>query len=66
MLCDVLRHGVETGSVRKDADIDLFVETLIAAYGFSYRKAINEGHDAAQLTAVMDRQIGLMFEGMRA
>jgi AcrR family transcriptional regulator len=66
MLCDVLRHGVETGVVRKDADIDLFVETLIAAYGFSYRKAINEGHDAQRLTEVMDRQIGLMFEGMRA
>jgi AcrR family transcriptional regulator len=66
MLCDVLRHGVEIGAVRKDADIDLFVETLIAAYGFSYRKAINEGHDARRLTEVMDRQIGLMFEGMRA
>lgn len=66
MLRDVLREGVEAGAVRKDADINLFVETMMAAYGFNYRRAVQEGADAQALTDLMDRQIGLLFDGVRA
>jgi TetR/AcrR family transcriptional regulator, cholesterol catabolism regulator len=66
MLRDVLAQGQADGAVRADADLELFVETLIAAYGFNYRRAVHDGADAAALTALMDRQIGLMFDGVRA
>ena len=66
MLRDVLAQGQSAGAVRDDADLDLFVETLIAAYGFNYRRAVQDGADAAALTSLMDRQIGLMFDGVRA
>lgn len=66
MLRDVLEDGVRDGSVREDADLDLFIDTLLAAYGFNYRHAIQSAADAEQLTALMDRQIGLLFDGVRA
>lgn len=66
MLRDVLRDGIKTGAVRADADLDLFVETLLAAYGFNYRKAVRENADAQTLTALMDRQIGLLFDGVKS
>jgi AcrR family transcriptional regulator len=66
MLRDVLADGVRQGVVRPAADIDLFVETLLAAYGFNYRLAIQQGADAQALTALMDRQIGLLFDGVGA
>jgi TetR/AcrR family transcriptional regulator, cholesterol catabolism regulator len=65
MLRDVLAQGQAEGAVRPDADLDLFVETLIAAYGFNYRHAVHRGADAQALTDLMDRQIGLLFEGVR-
>jgi TetR/AcrR family transcriptional regulator, cholesterol catabolism regulator len=66
MLRDVLAQGQLDGTVRPDADLELFVETLIAAYGFNYRRAVNDGADASVLTGLMDRQIGLLFEGVKA
>jgi AcrR family transcriptional regulator len=66
MLRDVLAQGQSAGAVRDDADLDLFVETLIAAYGFNYRRAVQDSADAAALTALMDRQIGLLFDGVSA
>lgn len=67
MLRDVLKDGVTNGAVRQDADLDLFVEMLLANYGFSFRRVIQgEVTDAADLTDHMDRQIGLMFDGVRA
>ena len=65
MLREVLQDGVDTGVVRDDADLDLFVETLLAAYGFNYRRAVHDGADATQLTELMDRQIGLLFQGVQ-
>jgi AcrR family transcriptional regulator len=66
MLRDVLIDGVKSGAVRPSADIDLFLDTLLAAYGFNYRLAVQENADAQALTALMDRQIGLLVEGVRA
>lgn len=64
MLREVLEDGVARGEIHAERDLDLFVEILLAAYGFSYRKAIREGLDAKALTALMDRQIGLMVDGV--
>jgi AcrR family transcriptional regulator len=66
MIRDVLEHGVRVGEVRKDADLDVFVEILVSTYGFNYRRAAQQGHDAAALIASMDRQIVVMFEGVAA
>lgn len=65
MLKNVLEAGVANGEVCKDADLALFIDTILAAYGFNYRLAADDGLDATGLTAVMDRQIGLLFEGVR-
>lgn len=65
MLSDTLRDGVKRGEMRADLDFDLFIETLLAAYGFNYRKAVQGGADAGALTAIMDRQIGLLVQGAR-
>ncbi|HEX4197967.1 MAG TPA: TetR/AcrR family transcriptional regulator [Caulobacteraceae bacterium] len=64
MLADALMGGVERGDVRPDADPDLFVDTLLAAYVWNYRRAAQDGADAPVLIAEMDRQIGLLFEGV--
>jgi AcrR family transcriptional regulator len=66
MLIDVLRGGVERGDVRKDVDVDLFIDTLLATYVWNYRRAAQDGADAAALIAAMDRQIGLLFDGVGA
>jgi AcrR family transcriptional regulator len=66
MLRDVLQDGQRNGAVRADADLDLFIDTMLAAYGFNYRHAIQSGADAQTLTALMDRQIGLLFDGVKA
>lgn len=64
MLREVLEDGVARGEVRADLDIELFIDALLANYGFNYRLAGEE--DAVGLTALFDRQIGLLFEGAAA
>lgn len=66
MLVDVLRGGVERGDVRKDVDVELFIDTLLAAYVWNYRRAAQDGADADALISAMDRQIGLLFDGVAA
>ena len=66
MLADVLQSGVERGDVRKDVDADLFIDTLLAAYVWNYRRAAQDGANAEALIAAMDRQIGLLFDGVAA
>jgi AcrR family transcriptional regulator len=66
IMADVLKGGVERGDVRADIDIELFLDTLLAAYVWNYRRAAQEGADAAALIAAMDRQIGLLFDGVAA
>ena len=45
-------------------DIELAIETLVALYGFNYLR-VAEGAGSADLTAVMDRQLRLLFEGLQ-
>ena len=66
MLRDTLRGGIERGEVRPDADIQTFIDVLLAAYIWNYRRASHEDADAQALIAQMDRQIGLLFEGVVA
>ena len=51
---------------RPDADVEVFVDTLLAAYVWNYRLACNDGADAARMIELMDRQIGQMIEGLAA
>jgi AcrR family transcriptional regulator len=64
MLRKVLVRGLEMGEVRDDADLDVFIDIVLAAYGMNYRCAVQNGFDAARLIAMMDRQIGLAFRGV--
>jgi AcrR family transcriptional regulator len=64
MLVDTLRGGVERGEVRRDADLELFADTLVGAYVWNYRLACYDGADSQMMTALMDRQIGLMLDGV--
>ena len=66
MLRDILRGGVERGEVRADADIETFIDILLAAYTWNYRRAVHDDADASALIAQMDRQIGLLFDGVAA
>jgi AcrR family transcriptional regulator len=66
MLRAILEDGMRSGEIRPAADLDLFVDTMIAAYGFNYRLAVQQNADAKTLTALMDRQIGLLVEGVSA
>ena len=52
--------------MRADCDLDLFIDVMLAAYGFNYRLAAQEGYGASELSAIMDRQIALMFDGISA
>ena len=66
ILRDILQAGVANGEVRADCDLDLFIDVMLAAYGFNYRLAAQEGYGASELSAIMDRQIALMFDGISA
>jgi AcrR family transcriptional regulator len=59
-----LEGGVGRGDVRPDADFELAVDQLVAAYAWNYRHAASQSLDADRLVALMDRQIGLIFEGL--
>ena len=64
MLAEAMREGITSGEVRPDLDVELFLDVMLASYGFNYRRAGEE--DALQLTARFDRQLGLLFEGAKA
>ena len=66
MLRETLAAGVERGEVRAGADLATFIDVLLAAYIWNYRRASHESADAPALIAQMDRQIGLLFEGVAA
>jgi AcrR family transcriptional regulator len=66
MLVDTLRSGMDRGEVRRDADLDVFVDTLLGAYVWNYRHACYEGADAGRMIELMDGQIGLLFDGVAA
>jgi len=65
MLVDVLTDGVKRGEVRDDLDLSVVVDSLKAFYAWNYRMAAAMGSDATAMSAVMDRQIGLVAEAWR-
>jgi len=65
MLREVLEGGIERGDVRADLDPHLAVEVLKAAYAWNYRVAACRETSAAELSAMMDRQIQFIAEGWR-
>lgn len=64
MLAETLRGGITRGEVRPDADADGFVDMLLAAYVWNYRLAPQDGAGAPEMIEAMDRQIGLLFDGI--
>jgi AcrR family transcriptional regulator len=64
MLRDVLEGGIARGEVRADADFETFIDLLLAAYVWNYRRASHENADAPALIVQMDRQIDLLFGGV--
>jgi AcrR family transcriptional regulator len=67
MLFDVLEEGVRKGEVRGDLDLALIIDTLKASYAWNYRMCAAAGGNlpAAEMSAVMDRQIGVIAEGWK-
>ena len=64
MLADILLEGMARGEVRDGIDTDMFVEVLLAAYIWNYRLIGREGAEVTHLIDLMDRQIGILFEGV--
>jgi AcrR family transcriptional regulator len=62
---DCLRKGVEHGDVCADVEPQEVVDLLMGAYVWSYRLAAWHDADAAAMTGVMDRQIGVICEGLK-
>src|SRR5579859_1375135 len=66
-LHDVIREclakGVAEGDVAPDVELQETVDLLMAAYVWVYRLTAWQGATAAEMTAVMDRQIGLIAAG---
>jgi AcrR family transcriptional regulator len=65
MILDMLAEGVERGEVRPDADLDLVLDTLMAAYAWNYRLAAQRAADSTAMIAIMERQVALLFDGLR-
>jgi hypothetical protein len=65
MLRDCLADGVGRGDVDPETDLDLVVEMLVAAYGWTYRLVAWREATTDELSALMDRQIGLLAEGFK-
>jgi len=64
MLLSCLTEGQANGDVRRDADLELVADLLIAAYAWNYRLAAHGKTDAARLTSLFDKQVGLIFDGL--
>ena len=60
---ECLVKGVAEGDVDPAVDHQEVVDLLMSAYAWTYRLAVWDGADADTMTAVMDRQIGLIAAG---
>jgi AcrR family transcriptional regulator len=60
---ECLAKGVADGDVDPAIETQEIVDLLMAAYAWAYRLAAWNDANAAELTAVMDRQIGLIAQG---
>ena len=63
LIGDCLAKGVEQGDVDPTVSRDEVIDLLMAAYVWVYRLAAWHDADAAEMTAVMDRQIGVIASG---
>jgi AcrR family transcriptional regulator len=64
LIRECLAKGVAEGDVDPAGDPQEVVDLLMAAYAWTYRLAAWKGADATAMTAVMDRQIGLIDLGL--
>lgn len=62
---ELLKGGVERGDVDASVDLEGVIDALTAIYAWTYRLAAWEDADATQLSAVFDRQVGLIADGFR-
>ena len=60
---ECLAKGVAEGDVDPNVPIQEIVDLLLAAYVWVYRLAAWKSATAAEMTKVMDRQIGLIAAG---
>ena len=63
-VAECLARGQDAGDIRQDVDCAEVVDLLMAAYAWTYRLVITSNADATALIGVMDRQIGLIVEGL--
>ncbi len=59
----LLAEGVERGDVRKDADLEIMVDLISAAYLRNFRTAYYASFDAEELDGHFDRQLDFLFKG---
>jgi AcrR family transcriptional regulator len=64
LLREALDQGVADGEIRADADLHLFVDVLLTVYNRNYRAAFYERLSAEQLSAICERQLELLFQGV--
>ena len=64
MIVDMLRDGQSKGEVRDDADLEIVLDTLMAAYAWNYRLAATGRADSTGMTDIMENQIRLIFAGL--
>lgn len=62
---DFLAKGVADGDIRADVILDEVVALIISAFAWTFRLAITQNADAKAMITVMDRQIGLIVEGLK-
>jgi AcrR family transcriptional regulator len=60
---ECLAKGVAEGDVDPTVDQQEIIDLLMAAYAWIYRLAAWDGADAATMTTIMDRQIGIIAAG---
>lgn len=61
---EVLEHGVANRELRSDADLDVLIQILFDVYSRNYRRAYYEGLTPEALSALTERQLGLLFDGV--
>jgi AcrR family transcriptional regulator len=61
---EALQQGVAAGEIREDVDLDLFVDMLFAVYLRNYRTAYYENLAPEELSALTERQLAVLFQGV--
>jgi AcrR family transcriptional regulator len=63
IMSECLAKGVAEGDVDPGVEFQEIIDLMMAAYAWTYRLAAWNDADAATMTAVMDRQLGLIAAG---